>query len=287
MALSGIHLDDTRAVLAVSGETARAFLQGLVSNDMTKVAPGKGIYAALLTPQGKLITDFFVTEHDGAFLLDVPANRAADLEKRLTLYRLRAKLTLSNLSATHAVACLMGATPDTAEGIAIFADPRDAALGSRLIGPRSALTARVEESPLDATALERLRIARHVPSSAELEPDKFFLLDINFEEANGVDFRKGCYVGQEVTARMKHRASARKRLLTVSLGAVAAPGTPVLAGDHAIGELRSCLPDGTGAIGLALLRLDRLREAEVTQTKLTCDGNRIEVARDDWWRSLV
>lgn len=287
MALSGIHLDDTRAVLAVSGETARAFLQGLISNDMARVAPGKGIFAALLTPQGKLITDFFVTEHEGAFLLDVPATRAADLEKRLTLYRLRAKLTIANLSATHAVACLLGAPPEASPALAIFADPRDPALGFRIIGPREELEAGESRQKLDPAAIEQLRIARHVPSSRELEPDRFFLLDINFEEANGVDFRKGCYVGQEVTARMKHRASARKRLVTVHLAAMAEPGTPVLAGDHAIGELRSAVPVASGAIGLALLRLDRLREAEVTQTTLTCGGNRIEVAPDDWWRSLV
>lgn len=287
MAISGIHLDETRAVLAVSGETARAFLQGLVSNDMAKVAPGRGIFAALLTPQGKLITDFFVTEHDGAFLIDVAAARAADLEKRLTLYRLRAKIGLADLSATHAVACLMGAVPDGAAQLASFADPRDAALGFRVIGPRPELAALAATKPMEASVIERLRIARHVPSSRELEPDKFFLLDINFEEANGVDFRKGCYVGQEVTARMKHRASARKRLLTVHLDTAAAPNTPILAGELAIGELRSSMKDGDRFIGLAHLRIDRLSEAQSESLPLTCGGNRIEVAQDDWWRSLV
>ncbi len=293
MNLSGMYLDDTRAVLQVKGDDARGFLQGLVSNDMGKVVPGRGIFAALLTPQGKIITDFFVAAHDGTFLIDVSKERAADLLRRLTLYRLRAKIAISDLSSTHASALAMGELPAPPEGVEIFPDPRDAALGQRLMGPRAALLHLVAAAPpLDLAAHERLRITRHVPASGDLEPERFFLLDVNFEETHGVDFRKGCYVGQEVTSRMKHRASTRKRLVAI-LGhghghaQTPPPGTPVMAADHAIGELRSAAITASGYVALAQLRLDHLADAIAAGTPLTCGGNRIEVDKDEWWRAVL
>ena len=185
----------------------------------------------------------------------------------------------------------MGVADQIDPAIAAYDDPRDGALGKRLIGPHALVAEMSARLPaLEGAAHERLRMTRHVPGSADLEPGKFFPLDLNFEEANGVDFRKGCYVGQEVTSRMKHRASARKRLVTVHLDAAAAPGTPILAGDHAIGELRAIgpgAPGGPASTGLALVRLDRLIEARDEARPLTCGANRIEVDADDWWQPLV
>lgn len=235
-----------RAVLAVMGETAADFLQGLVTNDVTKLNPGSSTYAALLTPQGKIVTDFLVHAVEGGFHLDVPAAQAADLLKRLKLYRLRAPVSLEDISATHAVFAAWG------EVAATPADPRLHALGARWIAAPDSLTP-------DATVADYTvhRLALGVPDSADTEGQ--FALDANFEELNGVDFRKGCYVGQEVTARMKHKAAPRRRLARIVFdGPAPAPGTRLTGPDGTeIGDLKS----GHGHEALASIRLDRAASA--------------------------
>ena len=243
-----------RAVLAVMGDTAADFLQGLVTNDVTKLNPGSGTYAALLTPQGKIITDFLVHAIEGGFHLDVPATHAADLLKRLKLYRLRAPVALEDLSATHAVFASFPPPSFTGEVAAkpterANPDPRLHALGARWIAPAVSLT-----PDADLADYHIHRLALGVPDSADTEGQ--FALDANLEELHGLDFKKGCYVGQEVTARMKHKAAPRRRLARIVLdGPVPAPGTRLTdAGGTEIGDLRT----GLGSVAIASVRLDRL-----------------------------
>jgi folate-binding protein YgfZ len=252
MSFPATHLKD-RAVVEVVGPDAATFLQGLITNDIAKVADGRAIYAALLTPQGKIIYDFLVAPTDGGFHLDCAKPHAADLAARLKRYKLRARVTIAERSDLAVVA-----TPEpTANAVA---DPRLSALGFRAIQSNPAANG-------DETAYHAHRIALGVPDSADIPPETLFPLDCNFEELHGVDFDKGCYVGQELTARMKHRASARRRFLPVGADQQLPPmGTPLMLGATEIGELRGSV----GGNGLAIVRLDRLGDAkEATVAGLT------------------
>ncbi|MFO0996135.1 MAG: folate-binding protein [Alphaproteobacteria bacterium] len=282
-------------MIALSGEDARSFLQGLVSNDVEKVAAGRAIYAALLTPQGKYLHDFFVAEANGRLLIDAETARLADLERRLTLYRLRAKVTIERVEG-HVVAALWGENaprtltlPSDAgrekplgRGIA-FADPRLPHLGLRAILPQDeaeATLSRLGFTRTEASAYDRHRLAIGVPDgSRDLEVEKSTLLESNFEELHGVDFDKGCYVGQELTARTKYRGLVKKRLFPVTLdGPAPAPGTPVTLDGGDIGDMRSAA-DG---YGLALLRLDCIENALKGDRVLLAGGVRLRPTRPDW-----
>ncbi|MFT3811106.1 MAG: hypothetical protein QM698_14425 [Micropepsaceae bacterium] len=268
-----------RAVLAVMGETAADFLQGLVTNDVTKLNPGSGTYAALLTPQGKIVTDFLVHAAPGGFHLDAPATHAADLLKRLKLYRLRAPVTLEDLSPTHAVFAAWGANPlpHPEEGALapvskdVPPDPRLHALGARWIAPIDPPPFTGEVPPQGAEGADQALAAYHahrlalgVPDSADTEGQ--FALDANLEELHGLDFKKGCYVGQEVTARMKHKAAPRRRLARLVFdGPAPAPGTRLTGADGTeVGELKS----GHGREAMASVRLNRI----TTTPQLSADG---------------
>src|SRR5437763_5951264 len=263
-----VVLED-RGVLAVSGPDRRSFLQGLVSNDVEKVAANRAIYAALLTAQGKYLHDFIMVEHDEAIWLDAEAARLADLKRRLSLYRLRAKVALDECPQL-AVAAVFGdvalaalGLPDTpgatrteADG-AVMVGPRAAQLGARAILPRERLGPTLAGRGLAQTefaAYDRHRLALGVPDgSRDLVQEKSILLESGFEELHGVDWQKGCYIGQELTARTKYRGLIKKRLFPVRIdGPVPEPGTIVMLDGREAGEMRSSR-DG---IGLALLRLD-------------------------------
>ncbi|MBP6013109.1 MAG: folate-binding protein YgfZ [Alphaproteobacteria bacterium] len=243
MSFTPTHLKD-RTIVEVIGPDAATFLQGLITNDVTKASGNHAIYAALLTPQGKIVYDFLVTAADGGFRLDCAKQHAPDLAARLRKYKLRAKVTITERSD---VAVIASTTPvDRA-----FADPRLAALGFRAF--QTAVEATGSE-----TAYHAHRIALGVPDSSDLPPETLFPLDCNFEELHGVDFDKGCYVGQELTARMKHRATARRRILRVEAASpLPPPGTPLKRGDTELGEMLGSI----GAHGLAIIRLDRLNNA--------------------------
>jgi tRNA-modifying protein YgfZ len=259
------RLDD-RGVIEIDGPEAGAFLQGLITNDIRTADSGRAIYAALLTPQGKYLFDFFIVRKDDVYLLDCEGARLGDLIKRLNFYRLRAKVTILDHSSEFRVAAALGqdglaafglpALPGSVrmeEDAILYTDPRNAAMGARLMLPRSAMDA-YETAPDEA--YHRLRISLGIPEGAsDMTVDKYFLLEANFEELNGVDFKKGCYVGQELVSRMKHRGAVRKRILPVRIdGPCPAPGTPVLAGGAEAGRLHSV----QGANGLAYLRLAAL-----------------------------
>jgi len=260
-------VDDGRAVLRLGGLDARDWLQGLVSNDVRRLARDHAVYAALLTPQGKYLFDFFLVEGaDGAILLDVAASRAAALMQRLSLYRLRRDVQIADVSAQTQVALVWraqtgdaqtGGAPLAAPGALVVADPRDAALGWRLYAQDAAAAlalAGAEAAPRDA--YDALRVAVAAPESGvELIPDDSYILEAGFERLNGVDFRKGCYVGQEVTARMRHKTDLRKGLVRVRVeGAPPPPGTPVTTAD---GKPAGALFTVIGGAGLAHLRFDR------------------------------
>lgn len=247
---AGFHATD-RLVLRIGGTDMRDFLQGLVTNDLARLGSG-AVYAAMLTPQGKYLFDFFLlpdvaTPGGTDILLDVQGARAPALAQRLTMYRLRAQVTIAD--AGLAVVLGLGEPPEGA-----FADPRHPALGWRAYGPDAEALLR-GMAPLDPAVLEALRIEHAVPETGvELVPDDSYILEMGFERLNGVDFRKGCYVGQEVTARMKHKTELKKGLARVEvLGEAPPPGTEITAGGKAVGTLHS-VRDGSG---LAYLRFDR------------------------------
>ncbi len=249
---------DDRAVLAISGPQAREFLQGLVTNDVIGgLAPGSGLYTALLSPQGKILFDFLVTEGDGALLLDVARGAAEALLRKLKMYRLRAKVDVE-LREPLGVYLNLAGHPDNrptpyADRAITFIDPRLAALGRRSIGAMAEMPANLA----GPRAYHEHRIALGVPEGTDFGFEKTFALDAGLDELNGVSFTKGCYIGQELTSRMKHRATSRKRILTVAAdAALPAPGASVTRGDTDIGELVAVY----GSHGFALVRLDRLEE---------------------------
>ena len=257
------QLDD-RGSIRLSGPDARAFLQGLISNDMELLRPESALYAALLTPQGKYLFDFLLYDRGDHLLLDAERARLPDLIRRLTLYRLRAQVTLEDVSAELAVLAIFDRQPVAAAGIpGAVVDPRLPELGLRIALPRqevAGLVAAHALQPVEPAQYDRLRLELGVPDgSRDLVVDRSLLLESGFEELHGVSFSKGCFVGQELTARTKHRGLIKRRLLPVRVdGPLPAPGTPVTRGGKDAGEVRS----GAGDLALALLRLDQLATGE-------------------------
>ncbi len=283
---SYVPLED-RALLALSGDAAAGFLQGLISNDVEKVTAGAVIYAALLTPQGKYLHDFFVlADEDGALLLDCEAERIDDLERRLKIYRLRARVDIERVGERLHVFALIGpGAADTAGPFAdgvIYADPRLAALGARAVLPANAASALEAAGlkPAGRAEYDRLRLGLGIPDgSRDLVAEKSLPLENGFDELGGVDFEKGCYIGQEVTTRMKHRALVRKRLLPVSIeGPPPEPGAKLMRGDVEVGEMRSSR-DGNG---LAMVRLEHFEAALRDGAALVSGDARHTARRPDW-----
>jgi folate-binding protein YgfZ len=238
-----------RGVVEVTGPDRIAFLQGLVSNDVSQAAPGRAVWTALLTPQGKWLADFFIVALDDALLLDAEAAQVADLVQRLSRFRLRSKVTLRDASAEWHVHAAWGAAPGTGE--AIMPDPRLPGAGWRVLA-RARLAA-------DATAedYDRHRLGLGLPDgSRDMEREKSVLLEAGFDELHGVSWSKGCYMGQELTARTRYRGLVKRRLVPVAVdGPMPARGTTVTdAAGAEVGEMRS----GRDDAGLALLRIEAL-----------------------------
>jgi len=244
-----VHLSD-RAVIALEGPEARPFLQNLITNDLTALAPGSALYAALLAPQGKILFDFLIVEGDGAVLLDCEAASAEQLARKLTQYRLRARIEIVTRPQLSVYA---GLTGRPAERAISFPDPRHPALGLRSIGAVAEMPAELAGPSVYHAA----RLELGIPEGKDFGSDKIFALDAGLDELHAIAFNKGCYIGQELTARMKHRGTDRKRILTVSAGAALPASGAVRSGETMIGELVSIY----GSKGFALVRLDRLEEA--------------------------
>lgn len=286
---------EERGVLAVEGEDRLNFLQGLLTNDVTKLSPTRALYAALLSPQGKIEFDFFVAQDRETILFDVVRSEADALLKRLSLYKLRAKVTLADRSPSLAVIALVGA--DAAKHLGLssepgaagrfhdaiaFVDPRHRGLGARLIVPHEHLKATLAAIGLpraERLAYDELRMRLGIDEGFELARNGLYALEANFEELHGVDFKKGCYVGQELTARMKHKTELRKRVLAVlSEHDLAEPGAAILAGTETVVTLIG----RAHSKGVALMRLDRLAEAQARGATLTTGGKPLKVERPAW-----
>jgi folate-binding protein YgfZ len=265
-----------RGMVKVAGEPARSFLNGLLTADIAQMTPQTPRFAALLTPQGKIIADFIVAEapagDGGGFFLDCPRALAPALVEKLNFYKLRAKVTIEDLSETLAVMALWGGDGDTECGL-LYPDPRLPALGSRImLPPELAETAMTElgATPVAPEAYDAHRIALGVPRGGlDFSYGDTFPHDADMDLLHGVDFRKGCYVGQEVVSRVEHRGSARSRVVPVAFADFAAEaGTPVMAGEKTVGTMGS----SSGGSGLAMLRLDRVQDALAAGTMLMAGG---------------
>jgi folate-binding protein YgfZ len=274
-----------RGIIKVSGETARTFLNGLLTSDIGQVVPGAARYAALLTPQGKIIADFIVTEaaaeDGGGFFLDCPRPLMRTLLERLNLYKLRAKIAIEDFSEGLGVMAVWDGTGATENGL-VYPDPRLPALGMRVILPAHLAGDVAKElgaTLADEAAYEAHRIALGVPRGGlDFIYNDAFPHDADLDQFGGVDFKKGCYVGQEVVSRVEHRGSARTRIVPVRYDEhPPAPGIPVMLGDKSVGVMGSA----AGGKGLAQLRLDRIERADA---KLVAGGIPLRLAHADWIR---
>lgn len=301
MNISGYILLDERGLLAVEGEERIAFLQGLISNDADRLAPDQALHAALLTAQGKYLHDFFLTTDGTSVHIDCEAARAADLLRRLSIYKLRAKATLRDVSADWRVYAAFGEdalarlglnSPGLdkpagwarafAGGVA-YGDPRHGELGARIVLPAADGAKALDDAglaPADREAYEHRRLTLGVPDgSRDLRIEQSLLLESGFDELNGIDWHKGCYVGQELTARTKYRALIRKRLIPVRIDGPAPPAhTPIQRGDVEVGDMRS----SSAGMGLALLRLDKINDGD--DLPLTSGEARLTPQKPAWAR---
>ena len=268
MSTTVVALLADRGVVSLSGPDAVDFLDNLATNDLAGVAVGEARFAGLLTPQGKILFEFLALRTADGWLLDTLGVKVGDLIKRLTMYRLRAKVVLADVSADFAVAAAWGpARPAVRDGWC-FADPRSAELGWRLVVPQAA-SAAVSTGAMEDD-YHRHRIALGIAEGGRDYPlGDTFPHEANYDRDAGVSFTKGCFVGQEVVARMQNKTVVRKRVAAITGSAPLTPGADVLIGTAAIGTIGSV--DGTR--GLAVLRIDRAAEAaDKGQTLITADG---------------
>ncbi len=285
-----------RGILGISGKDARSFLQGLISNGIEKVNRQHAIYAAMLTPQGKYLHDFFIAETPDALLLDCEGPRLEDLKKRLVMYRLRAKAEIEDQTCEYAAAALFGdgtheglglsAEPGSAAafntvlaGGAAYVDPRLAACGARAILPRDGAAKALEDAgfaPAPFADYDQLRMGLGLPDgSRDMVVEKAILLENGFDEMGAADWKKGCYLGQELTARTKYRGLIKKRLVPVDIdGPAPGPGTPITLNDAGAGEMRS----SSNGLGLALLRLEAMEKGGA----FMCGAAKLTPSKPDW-----
>jgi folate-binding protein YgfZ len=274
-----------RGVVRVSGETARDFLNGLITTDTARLQPGSGRFGALLTPQGKITVDFLITEapsgHGGGFLIDCPKVLAQALADKLGFYRLRAKVGVENLSDSLGVLAIWDGDPALKPDLT-FTDPRNAMLGLRIFVPAELAPKAADligAEMVDSSAYEAHRIAVGAPRGGlDFIYGDAFPHETNMDRLHGVDFDKGCYVGQEVVSRMQHRGTARTRTVRLLLdGPAPEVGSAILADDKSVGTMGSAA-DGHA---LALIRIDRAGEALEAGTPLTAGGLSIRITDPD------
>ena len=285
---------EERGLVSVAGEESCDFLQGIVSNDVSKAGPGRALHAAFLTPQGKYLHDFFIVQAGGALILD--CERADDLIRRLKTYKLRSRVDIEDRTGTLVAAALFGEGANEALGLdheagcansfaggVAFVDPRLADAGARAVLDRDGAAAAMEGAgfkPAAAADYDRLRLALGLPDgSRDLIVEKSILLENGFDELNGIDWDKGCYLGQELTARTKHRGLIRKRLMPVDIeGPAPAPGTPVMFDGGEAGVMRSA----RGDIGLALMRLEHVEKTQQSGAPFTAGEARLTPRKPGW-----
>ena len=275
-----------RGVVKVDGGDARRFLNGLVTNDMAKVAPGSPCFAALLTPQGKIIVDFIVAEASaedgGGFFLDCPRALAGALVEKLNFYKLRAKVICEDLSEVLGVMAVWNNGGESDYGLC-YPDPRLPALGMRIKLPphlAAEAAANLGADLADAESYDAHRIALGVPRGGlDFMYAGTFPHEADMDQLNGVDFDKGCYVGQEVVSRVEHRASARSRVVPIAYDEFSPlSGLPIMAAGKQVGTLGSTAKGR----GLALMRLDRIEDALAGGISLEAGGITIRAVKPDW-----
>ena len=280
---------ENRGILKVSGNDTVTFLQGLVSNDVSTVADDRTIYAALLTPQGKFLFDFFLYEQGGDILMETERDRMADLTKKLSIYKLRAQVNLEDVSDAWSVtaiwgleapaACGLSSAPGTAvtgPGGLVTVDPRLAAAGVRALNPADGNPELPGDTAMPADYDIHRLILGLPDGSRDLVLEKSILLESGFDELHGIDWDKGCYMGQELTARTKYRGLVKKRLVPVTIdGALPSAGTPVMQESKKVGEVRS----GRDDRALALMRLEHLEYADAT---FTAGGAAVVPKKPEW-----
>lgn len=266
--MTKIALLPRRGVVTLTGPDRVAFLNGLVSNDVEKAGPGQAVWAALLTPQGKYIVDFFVFSAENQLYLDLPLSVIPDLVKKLNRFRLRAKVEIADVSDGFKTYAIWQGTPSSAPLTAM--DPRLPEAGYRSLSTQD-LTC---NATLHDYAAHRITLG--LPDGPpDLEPEKTLLLEAGFDELNGIDWQKGCYMGQELTARTKYRGLVKRRLLPVTLSQPdLLSGAPVLANEQEVGNLRSV----EGTSGLAMIQLSALAQP------LTISGSDLSVQIPSWVR---
>lgn len=269
---------EDRGVIELAGDETAGFLQRLITNSVRDIPRGEARFSALLSPQGKLLFDFFVVPlpqgPEAGYLFDCVKAQSGDLIKRLNLHKMRAKIAVTGRSGELGVAAVLtGEPPANLEGAVFFRDPRAPGMGWRIIAPHDAL-ARLPNSGEEA--YERHRIAQGVPKGGvDFAYGDAFVHDVNLDFLHGVDFKKGCYVGQEVVARVHFRKSARKRIVKLHFaGDAPVPGTPVTAGGMPIGQTGSA----AGAEGLAMVRIDRLEEARAAGAEIKAGETPLDLA---------
>jgi folate-binding protein YgfZ len=273
-----------RGVLRVAGEDSRKFLQGLITSDINALEEGSAVHAGLLNPQGKILSDFFVVAANGTFLIDIAKEKAGELRQRLGFYRLRAAIESAEEPAFK-VAASWGDRPRLPVGAIAYADPRLPELGFRVLLPSNADSVELGCAPSSEEDYHAHRIGLGVPEGGrDYAFGDAFPHEALFDQLHGVDFAKGCFIGQEVVSRMEHRGTARKRIIPVEGDApLPAPGTSVEAAGVAIGTLGSV----SGTSGLALIRLDRAGEALARGTNLTAGGVKLTLRRPSFARFAV
>lgn len=270
-----------RGVVRLQGPDAVSLLQGLVTQDLALLTAQPALYAALLSPQGKILFDFFIVRGGEAVLLDVASEKAAELIKRLTLYRLRAKVTFEEARDLAVLALWGGPTPPAPSRGVVVPDPRLPALGCRAYVPAaqaSAWAASVGQ-PVDVAQWHAHRVGLGVPEGGyDFAFGDAFPHEADMDQLAGVSFSKGCYVGQEVVSRMQHRGTARKRFVQVTASTPLVTGSAIMAGAATIGSIASV----AGMHGLALVRLDRASEAKAKGETLHAGDIAIEIVKPAW-----
>jgi folate-binding protein YgfZ len=268
-----------RGVIEVTGADARKFLQGLVTNDMETAREGRAIYAGLLTPQGKILFDFFVVAKGDGFLIEAPRASLGELTKRLNFYRLRAAVEIKEVP--FKVAACWGGDPDLIDSGVAFADPRARELGVRLLLSEAAILGLLGCSAATEKDYHAMRIAQGVPEGGrDYAYGDAFPHEALFDQLDGVDFEKGCFVGQEVVARMEHRGTVRKRIVPIEADRpLPECGSEVTAGDSAVGSLTSV----DGNLGLASLRLDRVEQAYAAGQALRAGDATLSLRKPGWF----
>jgi len=264
-----------RAIFSISGDDAREFLQGLVTSDVETLEENVASHTGLLTPQGKIMFDFFAVGQDDGYLIDCAADQIDNIVKRLTFYKLRAKVNIT-LRPEMSVAASWGGAGEPNGDLIVTTDPRLSDMGQRVYGPKSELE---PHAKAQANDYHLHRIILGIPDAIDIGNSQTFPHEANFDQLNGVSFTKGCYVGQEVVSRMQHRGTARARIIPVTFeGEINGAGTEIRAGGKKIGHMLSV----ASGHGLALVRLDRAKSATDAGDAIEADGQTIHLRKPEW-----